>query len=350
MNVLTPDYLPTTPAELSAALYSSGALEEGEILSVETTWRIETTVSHLWFLEVEYSPRSCPELPGRLVVKWPAEESPAPEQGFPEVFFYRELAPTLPSPPIVRCLATASPTSKQQWLVLEDLRLSHSNPPWPKHPGQQQLNEVVALLARFHATWWDSAELGSEVGTLHTEKKLRTMVHDIAANLPGLFDDLKEDLPRSDRLVLEAVFSSSLRPWLRLLEQRALTVIHGDAHPWNFLFSKSGGGAPYLIDWQLWHIDVGPRDLAFLLALHWEPTLRRQLELPLLQRYHEELIKSGINDYSLANLLLDYRGCVVRNLTFPIILWSRGLAREAWRHRLDCALAAYRDLDCAELL
>jgi hypothetical protein len=34
----------------------------------------------------------------------------------------------------------------------------------------------------------------------------------------------------------------------------------------------------------------------------------------------------------------------VRNLTFPIILWGRGLPPEAWRHRLECALAAYRDL------
>jgi len=165
-----------------------------------------------------------------------------------------------------------------------------------------------------------------------------------------LIRDLNEDLPGSDRLVLEAVFNSSLQAWLRLLERRALTVVHGDAHPWNFLFPRLGKGVPYLIDWQLWHLDVGPRDLAFLLALHWEPSVRRQLELPLLHLYHEELIKSGISGYSFDELLLDYRRCVVRNLTFPIILWSRGLAREAWRNRLNYALAAYRDLDCAELL
>jgi hypothetical protein len=107
---------------------------------------------------------------------------------------------------------------------------------------------------------------------------------------------------------------------------------------------------PYLIDWQLWHLDVGVRDLTFLLALYSEPALRRQIELPLLHLYHGELIESGINDYSFSELLLDYRRCVVRNLTFPIILWSRGLDREVWRDRLDYALAAYRDLNCAELL
>jgi thiamine kinase-like enzyme len=150
--------------------------------------------------------------------------------------------------------------------------------------------------------------------------------------------------------VLETVFSSSLKPWLRLVDRRGLTVVHGDAHTWNFLFARSGQDVPYLIDWQLWHLDVGPRDLAFMIALHWDRDVRQQLEIPLLRFYHEELIRAGINNYLFEDLLLDYRRCVVRNLTFPIILWARGAQREAWRHRLDFALAAYRDLDAGELL
>jgi len=176
------------------------------------------------------------------------------------------------------------------------------------------------------------------------------MVNGISAHLPNFLNELGEDLPRTDHVLLETVFSSSLAPWLRIVDQRALTVIHGDAHTWNFLFPRSGEGTPYLIDWQLWHLDVGARDLAFLIALHWDRAVRQQLELSLLRLYHVELISSGISNYSFDNLLLDYRRCVVRNLTIPIILWSRGLSREAWRHRLDCALVAYRDLDGAELL
>lgn len=348
--MLASDSPPTTPHELSSALYSAGTLQQGEILKVEITKRIETAVSSLWFIEVEYAAGSSPQLPNRLIVKWPAAESPAPEHGVLEVVFYRELAPPISSPPIVRCLATASPTSKQQWLILEDLRLSHTNPRWPECPNNDQVSEAVGVLAKFHAAWWDSPKLGKTIGTFHTETNLRKMVSDIATHVPGLIRDLKDDLPVSDRLVLEAVFNSSLRPWLRLLERRALTVVHGDAHQWNFLFPRSGKGVPYLIDWQLWHLDVGPRDLAFLLALHWEPSVRRQLELPLLHLYHEELVQSGISDYTFDELLLDYRRCVVRNLTFPLILWSRGLSREAWRNRLNYALAAYRDLNCAELL
>jgi aminoglycoside phosphotransferase (APT) family kinase protein len=342
---------PTTPVELTSALIAAGTLRQGAILTVEITRKFQSTVSNLWFLEVEYAAGSSPELPTRLVLKWPVEQSPAPERGEPELIFYRELAPALPSPPVVQCLATAPITSKEQWLILEDLRSSHTNPPWPHRPTDKEVYAAVAVLARFHAHWWEAPSLGSTIGTLHTEASLRTMVYGFRDHLPGFFDDLGDDLPVADRLLLEGVFNSSLRPWLRLLEQRALTVVHGDAHPWNFLFPRSGEGMPpYLIDWQLWHPDVGPKDLAFMLGLHWDRTARAQLELPLLHFYHQELISAGVSSYSFDDLMLDYRRCLVRNLTFPIIVWAHGDPRESWRHRLDHALAAYRDHNAAELL
>jgi len=137
---------------------------------------------------------------------------------------------------------------------------------------------------------------------------------------------------------------------MRLTDPRALTIVHGDAHSWNFLFPRSGSGPAYLIDWQVWHIDVGARDLSFLMALHWYPDRRRELETSLIRRYHEALLAHGIVNYSLNELWLDYRRCVVRNLTIPIIFWSRGMKPEGWWHRLECAVAAYVDLACDELL
>ncbi len=344
------DALPTTPRELSSALYAAGTPRHGGIVRVTITERIETVISHLWFLEVDYAEGSSPKLPNRLLLKWAREQSVAPYGGDSELVFYRELAPALPSPPMVHCLATAPPASKHRWLILEDLRSSHTNPPWPQRPDDKSVHEAVAVLARVHARWWEAPALGSTIGTPHTETDLRTMVNGFRSHLPGLFDDLGENLPVSDRVVLETVFNSSLQPWLRLLDPRALTVIHGDAHTWNFLFPRSGQGTPYLIDWQVWHLDIGARDLAFMIALHWDRAARQQLELPLLHVYHEELMSAGISNYSFDDLLLDYRRCAVRNLTFPILFWSRGLPREAWRRRLDYALAAYRDLDAAELL
>ena len=344
------DSLPTTPLELSSVLSAAGTLREGSVVKVDITEKFQTPISHLWFLEVEYAEGSSPKLSNQLVLKWAREQSPAPDRGEPEIVFYRELARELPSPPMVQCLATAPATSKAQWLLLEDLRPTHTNPPWPHRPNNEEVYRAVSVLAQLHAHWWEAPTLGSTVGTLHTEEKLRTMVHGFRDQVPAFFDYLGEDLSLADRLSIETVFNSSLKPWLRLLNPRALTVIHGDAHTWNFLFPRSGQGGPYLFDWQLWHLDVGARDLAFMIGLHWDRAVRQELERQLLHFYHEELNRKGVSNYSLEDLLLDYRRCLVRNLTFPIICWSRGDAREYWRGRLDYALAAFHDLNCAELL
>jgi len=330
-------------------LREAGALSQGAVTSLEITQRLQTTVSNLCFATLTYGP-GAPRLPDNVVVKWPLESTAAPDKGVPELAFYRELAPDLSSPPIVRCVAVAPSLNGPRWLVLEDLRGTHTNPPWPDPPSRSEAEGAVSVLAQIHARWWEAPTLGAGVGTLHTRASLRAMVDGIASNLPGFLESLGDTLAPRDHRLLEAVFGSSLAPWLRIADSRALTVTHGDAHTWNFLFPRSGAGLPYLVDWQLWHIDLGARDLAFMIALHWGPALRRDLERPLLQLYHGRLVTAGVSDYSFEELWLDYRRCVVRNLTFPIILWRRGLPAEAWRHRLDCAIAAYRDLDCDELL
>jgi hypothetical protein len=176
------------------------------------------------------------------------------------------------------------------------------------------------------------------------------MVGGIAGNIAGFFDALGDALGLDARRTYERVFSSALQPWMRLTDPRALTIVHGDAHAWNFLFPRSGVGPAFIVDWQLWHVDVGARDLAFMIALHWYPRRRRELELTLLRHYYEALLTRGVGSYSFDELWLDYRRCAVRNLTLPIIFWSRGMNPEGWWHRLECALAAYRDLDCDELL
>jgi hypothetical protein len=344
------DRAPLTAEHLSVVLRDYGSLRKGVVTKALVAKRVQTTVSHLWFLIVNYSSDATPGLPNRLVVKWPVVGSAAPEQGTAEPTFYRDLAPHLSSPPIVRCLAAAPNADGLQWLVLEDLRSTHTNPPWPRRPPDHALVGAVSVLAALHAHWWDAPTLGSVIGTLHTEANLRAMVAGIAAHLPGFFGSLGDTISDSDRSVLETVFSSSLAPWLRLADQRALTVTHGDAHTWNFLFPRSDEGDPYLVDWQLWHLDVGARDLAFMIALHWDPAVRARLEYRLLEFYHQRLINEGIADYPFDALWLDYRRCAVRNLTYPIIQWARGLPSSAWRERLDCALAAYRDLDGSTFL
>jgi hypothetical protein len=338
-----------TAKTLSRWLRSSGALPRGTVTDVRLDLDFETTTSKLVFLTATYSADAPPDLPLRLVVKSPLSPSTL-NHGSAEVEFYRQLAPILGTPPTARCLATIEDDGDTDTLVLEDLRATHDHPPWPLPLSRIQCERALDALVRVHAQWWEAPTLGHSVGKLHTTESLKSMVQGITANLPAFVDALGDALTVEARNVYERVFSSSLQPWMRLTDRRGLTIIHGDAHAWNFLFPRCGDGPAFLLDWQLWHVDIGARDLAYFMALHWYPSRRRELERPLVQYYHEGLLAHGREDYTFDELWLDYRRCAVRNLTIPIISWSRGMKPEFWWHILECALAAYSDLDCEELL
>ncbi len=340
-----------TSSSLTEWLRRSGSLAAGQVTDVHVEKEIETVTSTVTFVAVTYSADATPQLPHHLVVKIPLTTAGTRTHGTTEVDFYTSLAPLVGTPPLVRCLAAIEGTDdRPEILVLEDLRATHDHPPWPLPPSRLQCELALAALARIHAHWWEAPELGQSIGQLHTSESLTAMVHGIAAQLPAFFDAVGSSLTTGAHALLERVFSSSLRPWLRLTDLRALTVAHGDAHTWNFLFPRSNQGAAFLIDWQLWHLDLGARDVAFFMALHWHPNRRRELEEPLLRHYHRALLAHHIDAYSFDELWLDYRRCVVRNLTIPILFWSRGMKPEGWWHRLECALAAYEDLGCEELL
>jgi hypothetical protein len=342
---------PITAATLSRWLRRAGTLPRGAVLNVHVELETDTPISSLVFLTATYSSDAPNNLSPHLVVKSPLNPPGVREETGSEVQFYRLLAPALGSPPLVRCYAAIDDAEEDRGtIVLEDVRATHDHPVWPIPPSRNQCLGAVDALARVHAQWWEAPALGKTVGKPHTTESLTSMVQGIAAHLPSFIDTVGDALTADARHVLTRVFSSSLKPWLRLTAAHALTIIHGDAHSWNFLFPRSGEGAALIIDWQLWHVDVGARDLAFFIALHWYPSRRREFERPLIEYYYDRLLKYGVQNYSFDELWLDYRRCVVRNLTIPIIFWSRGMQPEGWWHRLECALMAYRDLACDELL
>lgn len=338
------DSLPTA-ATLSRWLRESGALPRGDVADVQLDVEHKTDISKLVFLTATYSHDAPGDLPSRLVVKSVLVHPNPADYDRAELRFYREFAPHLGTPPAVRCLAVVEDEAELSGtVVLEDVRATHHHRSWPIPPSRIESEMAIDALARVHAKWWETTEQP------HTVQSLTSMVNGITVHLPGFIDTFGDSLTADARSIYERVFSSSLKPWLRLTDPRALTIIHGDAHSWNFLFPRSGSGAAFLFDWQLWHVDIGARDLAFLMALHWHPDRRRELEVSLLRRYHETLLAHGITNYGYDDLWLDYRRCAVRNLTMPIIFWSRGMRTESWWYRLECALAAYRELECEELL
>jgi hypothetical protein len=65
-------------------------------------------------------------------------------------------------------------------------------------------------------------------------------------------------LPQGTREALETAAAA----WPTMLQRTAvlpLTIVHGDAHPWNFLTPLTvGDGRTCLLDWEGWSIEPVP--------------------------------------------------------------------------------------------
>ena len=170
-------------------------------------------------------------------------------------------------------------------------------------------------------------------------------------NVISFIDFLGDGLLAKRRKIYDLLLSSKYKIWGRLTDATGLTVTHGDAHWWNLLYPHdTDKHRVRLFDWQLWHVDVGARDLAFMIALGGYAERRAATEQNLMRLYYESLIAHGVGNYTWDDCWNDYRWSAVRNLNIPVIQWSEGRSAELWQGNLERAMLAYEELECSDLL
>lgn len=131
----------------------------------------------------------------------------------------------------------------------------------------------------------------------------------------------------------------------------AVTLTHGDAHPWSFMLPRTPeAGHVMVIDWQLWEINVPTDDLAYFMAFWWAPGRRAALERPLLETYHRHLLDYGVQNYDWDACWRDYRESVAYTTLIPIGQFRRKVNLSVLWSGLENSTAAFQDLSCADLL
>jgi len=123
-----------------------------------------------------------------------------------------------------------------------------------------------------------------------------------------------------------------------------------------FKVPRAGDRPIYLIDRQPldWSLTtwLGAYDLAYAIVLDWDIETRRRFEIPILKRYHDQLVKKGIHGYSWEQLFDDYRLSVAMGV-YIATEYCRGGVNERWTPvwlpMLQRALTACDDFDCSEL-
>lgn len=342
-----------TPAWLTEALTTSGALTRGQV----TTMAVEAGAGN-WSangrLRLTYSADAEGERPAQLFLKLVNADLEDEFFGDSEVTYYTRDYVGVEAAPLLRCYAAAfSAEQRRYYLLLQDVTATHV-PAAEKAPTLGYGLALAEALAALHAPWWGAARLAVAGAPPHTAEHFRRFAAIAEPGLAHILAHFTGDLPPDGPAHLRAFFAGHPRAMItRARDPRGQTLIHGDAGHHNILAPRAGERPLYLIDRQPfdWSLTtwLGVYDLAYALVLDWEVPARRQFEQPILQRYHAALLARGVTDYAWEQLYADYRLCAAMGLYIAVeYCRGEGGARlvDVWLPMLQRALAACADLEC----
>jgi thiamine kinase-like enzyme len=302
-------------------------------------------------MKVTRPARQPPSL-SRLVI-WTRDGRGAANTGQREVLFYNEIASATPARIVPRCFEASWDEDTGAWhILLEDLTESHFfATEWPLPPTLAQCESIMEARARFHAAWWDHPRLGVDVSrwgddVAATDRFLRSLAEQFE-KFCSRFADL---MPAHRRKLYERLLDRAPHLLQHDRSRKNVTLIHGDAHVWNCFLPRDSSDDVRLIDWEVWRIDAGAVDLAYMMAIHWYPDRRGQMERPLLDRYHATLLRHGVSGYDRRALDDDYRLSVLWHITTPIWQAANNMPPRVWWNNLERVLLAANDLGCSGLL
>ena len=303
---------------ITEALRRAGALGRCQVCDVVVESSRPTLLSLIIRLRLSYDGPT--DAPRTLILKTglPTRGSDVVHSGHREVEFYTQAGATSVGV-VPRCFEACRDQDTKDWhLLLEDLTDSHViGTTWPLPPTAQQCESIVSGLARMHAGWWDDPRLGVSVGTWVEPETANQGIRRLADRYKVFAERLGDRLGAARRDLYGRFIDTAPHLLARYHSHRNLSIVHGDAHVWNFFLPRDGGNDVRLFDWDAWRIGLATNDLAYMMATHWYPERRRRMEQSLLDRYHLVLLAHGVCGYDRGALQDDYRLAVLWQLATP---------------------------------
>jgi len=290
--------------------------------------------------------------PSRFFLKFSKPVNPVsiPEGGW-EVVFYKSVAPRTLSLLATCYDAVFSREQGKAHLLFEDLSDTHyAEQPSHLPPARALCELIVRALADIHAAWWEQPPWNLIGWSLPDRAEIERRIQDVRERVALFTNFLGDRLSEKRRAIFRDVLAALPELYTRLTLPSAYTVIHDDIHVGNVLYPRDPTtDTVRIIDWQTWHIDLAPKDLAHMMAIFWFADQRRVLEKLLLTQYYDRLCENGVTNYSWEQLWYDYRLCVLRKLFHPPWQWASGHHPNIWWNHLERVMTAYEDLNCREL-
>ena len=237
-----------------------------------------------------------------------------------EVRFYQQLASATPLPTPICYYADIDLTSGLHVLLLQDLA--------PLRVGSRvagctvdQARVAIRAITTMHLHWWARTDLdevawlaGEKMGTNPTKTRQQydawwpTFYAQAKAQIPDALITPSQQLGQARAAIRQRVFGDTAAS--------PRTVIHRDFQLDNLFFGAPAADPAFaVVDWQFISCGLGVWDVAYFLSENLLPADRRQVEMALLQAYHQALLAHGIDDYSFAHCYEDYRFALLQRHT-----------------------------------
>jgi hypothetical protein len=341
---------------LTSVLSNSAALTHGAVAAFDVdtgrgNWSANAS------LRLRYAAGSRGALPQRLFLKIVNADLEGEFFGESEVTYYRRDYVGVEDAPLIHCYDAAySEEGLHYHLLLDDVSGTHVEAA-EKTPTLEYGLALSEGMAAMHAHWWGAQRLAEAGAPVHNAEHIRRFVDIAEPGVGHILNRFRADLqPHWPDMMRTFYAKHPLRMIERTQDEKGFTLIHGDVGHNNILIPRIGDRPIYIIDHQPfdWSLTtwLGVYDLAYAMVLDWEVETRRGLEIPVLRRYHECLLKRGVGNYTWNQLYDDYRLSVVMGI-YIATEYCRGGINErwitTWLPMLQRSLTACDDLECSEL-
>ncbi len=199
---------------------------------------------------------------------------------------------------------------------------------------------VVEALAAFHASWWQHAVLADLAWLPRWPSDPAASAARYDSQVASVLERYGERIPASVHALMRRL-AGGYESVLNALSQRPATMIHGDFHLDNLIFSSPGEPpAVTVIDWQSVASGPGVVDLSLFIVGALSVADRRAAEFDLLSRYHRLLVEHGVREYTFDALQADYQLALLWQLAGTV----------GWLARMDPATLRGRERELVEAI
>lgn len=347
-----------TVAWLTHVLTNNGALIRGSVSAFQIV-KGRGNWSDNAIFKLAYENGSQGDLPQRLFLKMVDTGASGADEFFgqSEVAYYLNDYAGLENAPLIRCYDGAFSEELQSYhLLLDDLSPTHMEAA-EKSPTAAYGLALADGLAAMHAWWWGADRLAEANAPIHSAEHIRRFVGIAEPGVEHILDQFAGDLKAHWPESMQNLFAQHPQAMIKRTEEdNGFTLIHGDVGHNNILVPLKGDRPIYIIDRQPfnWSLTtwLGVYDLAYAMVLDWEVETRRSLEIQVLRRYYDQLLKNGVQGYSWGQLFDDYRLSVGMCLYIAVEYCRGGISESliaSWLPMLRRTLTACDDLRCSEL-